>query len=124
MGAHAPFVRCSDNYNPQTPSKCTSSLPPSPPPLPPLTLKATTQLDMLVTVDFTQLVLPEHMELTDMDWPPQLWLMDTLDTPLPQSPLPQPSLPQPSLPQLQLDTLSQLHVLLEKPQSSKRSSNQ
>merc|ERR1712012_557316 len=106
MGTHTPFVRCRDNYNPQTPSKCSSSsLSPLASPPPPL--KDSTQLDTLDTVDSTQLVLLE----------PELTL-------LPPSPLPQPSPPQSSLPQLPTNTLFQLHVLLKKPQSSKRSSNQ
>merc|ERR1712001_22868 len=122
MGTHTPFVRCCDNYDPQTPSKCTSSLFSLPYWLPP-PLKVTTQLDMLVMVVSTQLDLLELMELTDTLLP-QLWLPDTpLPQLLPPPMLPQPSLPQPSLPQPQPVMPSQLHVLLKKPQSSKRSSN-
>merc|ERR1712136_67602 len=99
MGTHTPFVRCRINYKPQITSKC-SSFSLSPPELPP---------PLLDTLDSTQL------PVLDTDWPLQL-----MATPLPQSPLPH-SLPQFWLP---TNTLSQLHVLLKKPQSSKRSSNQ
>merc|ERR1711944_103418 len=86
---------------PPNPSQCISSL--SSPPywqLPPL--KVSTQLDMLVSVVFTQLVLLVLVVMVDMV------LMDT----------PEPSLPPLLLPQLQSTMPSQLHVFLKKHPSS------
>merc|ERR1712064_181460 len=91
---------------PPNPSPCISSL--SSPPywqLPPL--KASTQLDMLVSVVFTQLVLLVLVVMVDMV------LMDT----------PELSLPQPLLPQLQSTMPSQLHVFLKKHPLLRKSSN-
>merc|ERR1711953_85570 len=99
MGTQTPFWRCGINYNPQTTSKC-SSFSLSPPELPPPPLD---------TLDSTQLLVLA----TDTAWPPQLTLLPHLL--LPHSLLPQYS---------PTNTLSQLHVLLKKPQLSKRSSNQ
>merc|ERR1711944_52927 len=86
---------------PPNPSQCISSL--SSPPywqLPPL--KVSTQLDMLVSVVFTQLVLLVLVVMVDMV------LMDT---------------PELLLPQLQSTMPSQLHVFLKKHPLLRKSSN-
>merc|ERR1712038_592613 len=89
MGTHTPFVRCCDNVNQiPHPSLCTSSLfSPLCWQLPPL--KATTQLDMLVTVDSVMPVLVDSMvDMVD--------ILDTVHTDMPPELMP-PHMPMPQL---------------------------
>merc|ERR1712038_273926 len=117
MGTHTPFVRCCDNVNQiPHPSLCISSLfSPLSWQLPPL--KATTQLDMLVTVDSAMPVLVASMvdmvlilDTVHTDMPPELMPPHSLP---PHLPLPQSSPPQ-LLPQSPPTTPSQLPVYSKK----------
>merc|ERR1739847_182189 len=111
MGTHTLSFVVEITSQPPNPSPCISSLSSLPYwQLPPL--KVSTQLDMPVSVVFTQLVLLD------------LVLMDTPELSLPQPMLPQSLLLPPLLlPQLQSTMPSQLHVFLKKHPLLRKSSN-
>merc|ERR1739847_142788 len=117
MGTHTLSFVVEITSQPPNPSPCISSLSSLPYwQLPPL--KVSTQLDMPVSVVFTQLVLLVLVVMVDMV------LMDTPELSLPQPMLPQSLLLPPLLlPQLQSTMPSQLHVFLKKHPLLRKSSN-